>query len=244
MASQPSAVAPAPDPASPVKGLIDVFINPGALFERLAGQPKWGWIAPLLIGVIVSTVVQIVLHPYSSRAILGMITDDTSAAMAQGLREAAAKPAVGLNLIWGAVFYPIAVLIGAGILTGLAAMFTAKGKFMPIFTGLMFAKLVLLPGLILTYVILSLRGVDSVNNMMDLVWTIGPAMFVTDSSHKLLFNILSQFQLFELWYFVLLVILVQKITGAKRGASIAVAAIYWLLGAAVQVGMYAMSGLK
>jgi hypothetical protein len=242
MASQPSAVAPAPDPASPVKGLIDVFINPGALFERLAGLPKWGWIAPLLIGVIVSTVVQIVLHPYSSRAILGMITDDTSAAMAQGLREAAAKPAVGLNLIWGAVFYPIAVLIGAGILTGLAAMFTAKGKFMPIFTGLMFAKLVLLPGLILTYVILSLRGVDSVNNMMDLVWTIGPAMFVT--SNKLLFNILSQFQLFEVWYFVLLVILVQKVTGGKRGASIAVAAIYWLLGAAVAIGGLVMGGLK
>ncbi|MGD0002266.1 MAG: YIP1 family protein [Bryobacteraceae bacterium] len=242
MATQPSAVAPAPDPVSPVKGLIDVFINPGALFERLAGMPKWGWILPLAVGVIVSVGVQIVLHPYSSRAVLGMITDDTSPQVAQALREAAAKPAIGLNLIWGALFYPIAVLIGAGILTGLAAMFTAKGKFMPIFTGLMFAKLVLLPGLILTYVILSLRGVDSVNSMMDLIWTIGPAMFVT--SNKLLFNILSQFQLFEVWYFVLLVILVQKVTGAKRGASIAAAAIYWILGAAVAIGGLAMSGLK
>ena len=129
MATQPSAVAPAPDPASPVKGLIDVFINPGALFERLSGMPKWGWILPLLIGVIVSTVVQIVLHPYSSRAVLGMITDDTSPQVAQALREAAAKPAVGLNLIWGALFYPIAVLIGAGILTGLAAMVPAAVPF-------------------------------------------------------------------------------------------------------------------
>ena len=134
------------------------------------------------------------------------------------------------------------MLIGAGIITGLAAMFTAKGKFMPFFTGLMFAKLVLIPGSILMYVIVSLRGVDSVNTMMDLVWTIGPAMFVT--SNKLLFNILSQFQLFEVWYFVLLVILVQKVTGGKRGASIAVAAIYWLLGAAVAIGGLVMGGLK
>jgi hypothetical protein len=244
MATQPSAVAPAPDPASPVKGLIDVFINPGALFERLANMPKWGWIVPLVVAVIVAAAVQILLHPYSSRAVLGMITDDTSPQVAQALRENAAKPAVGLNLLWGAVFYPIAVLIGAAILTGLAAMITAKGKFMTFFTGLMFAKLVLLPASILMYVIVSLRGVDSVNSMMDLIWSIGPAMFVTDTSHKLLFNILSQFQLFELWYFVLLVIMVQKVTGAKRGASIAVAAIYWLLGAAVAIGGLAMGGLK
>jgi hypothetical protein len=242
MATQPSAVAPAPDTASPVKGLIDVFINPGALFERLAGMPKWGWILPLAVAVIVAAVVQVLLHPYSSRAVLGMITDDTSPQVAQALREAAAKPAVGLSLLWTPIGYAISVLIGAGIITGLAAMFTAKGKFMPFFTGLMFAKLVLIPGSILMYVIVSLRGVDSVNTMMDLVWTIGPAMFVT--SNKLLFNILSQFQLFEVWYFVLLVILVQKVTGAKRGASIAVAAIYWLLGAAVAIGGLAMGGLK
>jgi hypothetical protein len=43
---------------------------------------------------------------------------------------------------------------------------------------------------------------------------------------------------------VLLVILVQKVTGAKRGASIAAAAIYWILGAAVAIGGLAMSGLK
>ena len=135
-----------------------------------------------------------------------------------------------------------AVLIGAGVLTGLAAMFTAKGKFMAFFTGLLFAKLVLVPSQILTYVIVSLRGVDSVNNMMDLIWTIGPAMFVT--SNKLLFNILTQIQIFEVWYFVLLVILVEKVTGAKRGTCILVAAIYWLLGAAVQVGLLALTGLR
>ncbi|MGO9240345.1 MAG: YIP1 family protein [Bryobacteraceae bacterium] len=241
MATQPSAAAPAPEPVSPVMGLIDVFINPGRLFAGLAGMPKWGWLLPLAIGVLVAVVIQIVLHPYSARAVLGMITDDMSPQMAQALRDSAAKPAVGWSLIWQPIGYAIAVLIGAGVLTGLATMFTAKGKFMLLFTGLMFAKLVLVPSQILTYVIVSLRGVDSVNNMMDLIWTIGPAMFVT--SNKLLFNILTQIQIFEVWYFVLLVILVEKVTGAKRGTCILVAAIYWLLGAAVQVGLLAMTGL-
>jgi len=222
-------------------GLIDVFINPGRLFAGLAGMPKWAWVLPMIIGIVVTVTVQYLLHPYKGNAIRGMITDDMSPQMAQALRESASRGPLG-DMIGALIAYPIMLLVGAGILTGLATMFTAKGKFMVLFTGLMFAKLVLMPASILTYVIVSLRGADSVNSMMDLIWTIGPAMFVT--SNKLLFNILSQIQIFEVWYFVLLVILVEKVTGAKRGTCILVAAIYWLLGAAVQVGMLAMTGLR
>ena len=204
-------------------------------------MPKWGWAVPMVVGIIVTVTIQYLLHPFQGRAVLGMITDDMSPQMAQALRDSASKPP-GVGLVWGAIFYPIALLIGAGVMTGLAAMLTAKAKFGQFFSGLMFAKLVVLPATILTYVIVSLRGVEQVNSMMDLIWTVGPAMFV--SSNKMLFNILSQFHLFEVWYFVLLVILVQKVTGAKRGASITVAAIYWVLGAAIQIGMLAMTGLK
>ena len=57
MATQPSAVASQPAPASPVKDLIDVFVNPGALFGRLAAMPKWAWIVPALVGIVVAVVV-------------------------------------------------------------------------------------------------------------------------------------------------------------------------------------------
>jgi len=241
MATPTPAVASQPEPASPVKGLIEAFVNPAELFGKLDRMPKWGWLAPIAVGIIVSVAVQYFMHPYRKPAILGMITDDMAPQMAQALRQSASQ-GPGQTLIWTAVFYPIGVLIGAGILTGLAAMFTAKGKYMSFFMGLSFAKLVLLPGLMLTDVILSLRGVDSVSSMMDLVWTIGPAMFV--SSNKLLFNILSQFHVFEVWYLILLVILVQKVTGAKRGPAITAAVIYWIIGAASIVGMLALSGLR
>jgi len=241
MATPTPAVASQPEPASPVKGLIDVFINPAGLFASLGGMPKWGWLPPMAVGIIVSAAVQYFLHPYKKPAILGMITDDMSPQMAQALRESASKQPWS-DMIGAAISYPIMILIGAGILTGLAAMFTAKGKYMTFVTGLSFAKLVLLPGLILTNVILSLRGVDSVSSMMDLIWTIGPAMFV--SGNKLLFNLLSQIHVFEVWYFILLVILVQKVTSAKRGPAIAAAAIYWIIGAACMVGMFALGGLR
>lgn len=231
--------SPQPAPVSPVRGLIDVFVNPAALFERLRDRPDW--LIPLLIGSIVYLVVQYFLHPYASRATLGMITDSTPPQMAQALRDAANKP-VDWKLIFQPIGYAVVCLIGAGILTGLAAMFTAKGKFKPIFSAFLYAKLVVLPSMFLTLLIVSLRGVDAVNNMMDIMWTIGPAMFVTEN--KLLFNILTQINLFEAWYVVLLVIAIQKITGAKRGTAITVVGVYWVIGAATQIGMLMLSGLK
>ena len=222
-----------------MRGLIDVFTNPAALFERLRDRPDW--LIPLLVGCVVMLIVQYFMHPFTSRATLGMINDSTPPQMAQALREAANKPA-DWKLIFQPIGYGVICLIGACILTGLAAMFTAKGKFKPIFSAFLYAKLVVLPAMLLALLIVSLRGVESVNSMMDIMWTLGPSMFVTDN--KFLFNVLTQINLFEAWYVVLLVIAIQKITGAKRGTSIAVVAVYWAIGAATQIGMMMMSGLK
>jgi hypothetical protein len=222
-----------------VRGLIDVFVNPAALFERLRDRPDW--LIPFFIGCVFMLVVQYFLHPYTSRATLGMITDSTPPQMAQALRDAANKPA-DWKLIFQPISYGVLCLIGAGILTGLAAMFTAKGQFKPIFSAFVYAKLVILPAMLLALLVVSLRGVDAVNSLMDVMWTLGPAMFVTDN--KFLFNVLTQINLFEAWYVILLVIAIQKITGAKRGTSIAVVGIYWIIGAAIQIGMLMLGGLK
>jgi hypothetical protein len=239
MATASPSPSPQSAPASPARGLIDIFANPAALFERLRDRPDW--LIPLLVGCVVMLVVQYFLHPYTSRATLGMITDSTSPQVAQALRESAAKPP-GWTLILQPIGYAVICVIGAGILTGLAAMFTAKGKFKPIFSAFLYAKLVTLPAMLLSLLVVSLRGVESVNSMMDIMWTVGPAMFVSDN--KLLFNLLTQINLFEAWYVALLVLAIQKITGAKRGTSIAVVAIYWVIGAATQVGMLMFSGLR
>ena len=231
--------SPQPEPVSPVRGLIDVFTNPAALFERLRNRPDW--LIPLAVGCVAMLIVQYFMHPFTSRATLGMINDSTPPQMAQALREAANKPA-DWKLIFQPIGYGVMCLIGAALLTGLAAIFTAKGKFKPIFSAFLYAKLVVLPAMLLALLIVSLRGVESVNSMMDIMWTLGPSMFVTEN--KFLFNVLTQINLFEAWYVVLLVIAIEKITGAKRGTSIAVVGVYWVIGAATQIGMLMLSGLK
>lgn len=219
--------------------MIDVFVNPAALFTRLRDRPDW--LIPMLVGCAVMLVVQYFMHPYAARAALGMINDSTPPQMAQALREGANKP-VDWKLIFQPISYGVLCLIGSGILTGLAAIFTAQSKFKAIFSAFVYAKLVTLPAMLLALLIVSLRGVDSVNGMMDILWTLGPAMFVTDN--KFLFNVLTQFNLFEAWYVVLLLIAIEKITGAKRGSSIAVVGVYWVIAAGTQIGMLMLGGLK
>ena len=239
MATSSSSLESQPKPVSAVQGLIDVFANPSVLFARQRERPDW--LVPFLVGCAAMLIVQYFMHPYTSRATLGMITDSMSPQVAQAIRDAANKPA-DWKLIFQPITYALMCLIGAGILTGLAAMLTAAGKFKPIFAAFCYAKLVTIPAMLLSLLIVSMRGLDQVNSMMDVIWTVGPAMFVTDN--KLLFNILTPINLFEAWYVVLLVIAVQKVTGAKRGSAITVVAIYWLIGAATQIGMLALSGLK
>jgi hypothetical protein len=239
MATSSSSLTPQPEPVSPVKGLIEVFANPSALFARLRDRPDW--LIPLLVGAAFTLIFQYFLHPYTSRAVLGMITDSTPPQAAQAMRESATKPA-GWTIIFQPISYVVICLIGAGILSGLAAMFTASAKFKQIFSAFCYAKLVMIPAMVLSFVVVSLRGVDAVNGMMDILWSLGPAMFVTEN--KFLFNVLTQINLFEAWYVVLLVIAVQKISGAKRGTAITAVAVYWVIGAATQIGMLMMGGLR
>ena len=239
MATPSSSLESQPKPVSPVKGLIEVFTNPSALFERLRDRPDW--LIPLLVGAGFMLVFQYFLHPYTSRAVLGMITDSTPPQAAQAMRESATKP-VGWTIIFQPISYALFCLIGAGILTGLAAMFTATGKFKQFLSAFCFAKLVMIPAMVLSFLVVSMRGVESVNSMMDVMWSLGPAIFVSDN--KFLFNVLTQINVFEAWYVVLLVIAVQKLTGAKRGSAITVVAVYWVIGAATQIGLLMLSGLK
>jgi hypothetical protein len=220
-----------------VRGLVDVFVSPGALFERLAVKPHW--ILPFVALAIVIMGQQILLHPYSARAILGMINDQMAPQMQQALRDSATKPIGPLALLSQPIVLLIGLLLGAGVLTGLAAMFTGKTNFKAFLGAMAYAKLITIPAIILSLMIVMLRGIDSVQSMMDLIWTIGPAMFVSDN--KLLFNILSQINLFEIWYLVVLVIAVRKITGTTGAGATAAALVYWLLGAVLQVLMFALT---
>jgi hypothetical protein len=216
-----------------VRGLIDVFANPTALFERLRGRPDW--ILPLVVLSLFSMAVFFFLFPYMGQASLKSLPENASKQQIDALRQYwTGYPK------WSLLFAPIGVALGilasAGILTGLVSMFSGRAQFKPLFSAILYAKLVTIPAGILTALVVYLRGLDAVQSMMDVQWSISPAAFIP-TENKALFALLSQLSLFEFWYIALLVIAVQKIAGAKRGTSITAVLIMWALGAAATIGM-------
>jgi hypothetical protein len=233
MSTESSALPSLPAPVSPASGLIEVFTNPAVLFTRLRDRPDW--ILPLLVLCVFSMGIFFFLFPYMGPASLKALPDNASAQQIAAIRQYwTGYPK------WSLLFAPIGVTLGilvsAGILTALVAMFSGKAQFKPLFSAVLYAKLVTIPAGILTALVVYLRGHEAVQTMMDVQWTISPAAFIP-TENKTLFALLSQFSLFEFWYIALLVIAVQKIAGAKRGTSIVAVAIMWALGAVVMVGM-------
>ena len=229
MATTPSALPSQPAPVSPAQGLVDVFFAPGALFERLRTRPHW--LLPLLVSAVVMLVIQILQMPYTEAVIrIGMRANASIPAdqMAKTLSMAPlyTKFAIGI----APIAYVVVMLIMALVLWALTLMSGGKANFKTIFAGYSYVSLIMLPSMILTFVIVKLRGgPETVQSAMDMQWTIGPASFFTPESHKLL-ALLNYCNLFALWSLVVTVIMVEKLALIKRPSAIVCALVPWLAG--------------
>lgn len=231
MATSSSSLAAPIEPVSPVKNIIDVFANPSALFERLRIRPDW--LLPFAILCVFGMAIFFFLFPYMGQASLKAMPDNASPQQIAAIRQYwTGYPK------WSLLFAPLGVglgiLISAAILTGLVSMLSGKTQFKPLFSSIVYAKLVTIPAGLLTALVVYLRGLDAVQSMMDVQWSIGPAAFIP-TENKVVFGILSQLNLFEFWYIALLVIAVQKIAGAKRGSAISAVLVMWALGACATI---------
>jgi hypothetical protein len=132
--------------------------------------------------------------------------------------------------------FVVVLLISTLLIWAFSSMFGGKGKFGALFSASAYASLIMLPSMILTFVIVRLRGgPESIQGAMDLQWTIGPAAFIPTDNPKL-FALLSYFNLFAIWDLIVTIIAVQKIALLKRNSAIFSALIPWLLGLALAAG--------
>ena len=214
-----------------MQDLIDTFVNPGALFTRLRERPNW--LLPFLILAVFGMASYYFLFPYLAKASVLAIPENTPPQQAEAMRQFwAGSPK------WSLLIAPLGIaflgVLYSAILLGVIAITGKKARFVSLFAAEMFAMLVTIPSGILTALVVYLRGLDNVNSMMDVQWTIGPAAFIPTES-KALFAALSRLNLFEIWYVVLMVIAVEKIAGLKRGTAATIVVGVWILGSIVTV---------
>jgi hypothetical protein len=229
MATTPSALPSEPAPVSPAKGLIDVFFAPGELFERLRTRPHW--LLPLLVSAVVMLVLQLLQIPYMEAVIRATIRANASIPADQMQKTLSMVPMEAkIAAAVAPLGYVVVMLVMALVLWALTLMSGGKANFKTIFAGYTYTGLIMLPSMILTFVIVKLRGgPETIQSAMDLQWTIGPASFFTPESHKLL-ALFNYCNLFALWSLVVTVIMVEKLALIKRTSAIVCSLVPWLAG--------------
>ena len=161
------APAPAPAAAGGIPFVTDavrlarVLFSPGAVFAEQQERPTF-W-RPFLIVMVVLAVLQFLQQPFQARI--------RELAIQAAGRQAPAGPggpaAIVIGVVVGALILLIMVAISAGILYLLVTAFGGEASFKKMLTVTVFAWSIGVIQQLLTFVVLSMRGVDSIHNVWD-----------------------------------------------------------------------------
>jgi hypothetical protein len=229
----------APPPAERANGLqtyLKVFYAPSEAFTTLARVPTWGWAA--IAGVVLTLVSSVILMPatlHYTHIAQEQSLSQMSADQAAAARETMAKiPSLVYEIggVVGAIIVPWLVwLVGASVFLIGAALGGGEARFKNAWVSAVNTYGVAAIGSIISAIIVALRGADNVNSTMDLYASPSLAMLVHGSPKVAAF--LYAFNVFNLWYYVVVIIALEHMLKLSRIAAIVTVVILALLSAGV-----------
>ncbi|MGH7540566.1 MAG: YIP1 family protein [Gemmatimonadota bacterium] len=223
----PETIAAAPSAGSLPRRLIDVFVAPGALFDRLREVPVWVDVLILLIVVSVASNFLVPEEVVRQMIAAQMPADAEPAQVEQGLAFAR---------VWGRILSVIGSPITIAIVAGYAilifnVLLGGEATYRQLFSATSHALVVYTVGALLTLGLMAARG-EMVRMSLDLLVPGG-------LPEGYLFRFLGGLNAFSLWTCVVLGIAVSRIY-PKRSAGAASAV--FIASYAVLVALFAIPG--
>lgn len=235
----------APDTASPSSSpsytpvvtdamrLVRVLFSPGAVFGEIKEKPTF-WMPWFIISILFA-VVQFLQGPFQTRV--------REIMMQQSGRELPAGATGPIAQIIGAVFTPVVVLaiaaISAAVLYGLTAAFGGEATFKKMLTVTIFMWPLEVIRQVLTYAVLSMRGVESINSAADIWVSLGADLLLpADASvGTFLRAVLAGIGPIQVWSAAICAFGITTLTGLEKGKAWGVAIISWLIGVLITAGL-------
>ncbi|MDX2031689.1 MAG: YIP1 family protein [Blastocatellia bacterium] len=218
---------------APFQKVGRVFWAPEALFQTIRRQPDW--VTPFLVVSIVSLLLSLAAEPFATRAAWQAIPAETPVEQIELLQR---QIAFGQKV--GAILTPalllVKALLGALLLTLLMIAWTGQGDYRRAFSTINYLSVPLTLAGLGNLLVLRLRGLEQIGGFQDLQARFGLNLFFP-ATHPALDAFLGALNPFDLWQVILLAIAVRCIAPCARKTAICVATSYWLLGAALQVGV-------
>jgi hypothetical protein len=220
--------------------IINIFASPTEAFQTIKDKPKW--LLAFVVIVVVYAVCGFYLLPYSQKITIETLSaklSDDQVQQAISLSERFRY--VGLLLVPLPLFVKW-LFVSAFLYFGAVIMNAQPLPFKTVFAVAVYAELILVLMSIFNMLLLQLKGVEAVHTVTDLQAVVGLDCFLTDKLHHItLFALLSNFNVFSIWYIVTLSIGISIIGSLAKWKSVVLVCTVWLLGVVVQVVLFIAS---
>ncbi|MDD8018320.1 MAG: YIP1 family protein [Bacteroidota bacterium] len=213
---------------------LNVFIAPTKHFENLKQKPYW--LTPFLVIAILTILVGYFLLPFKQGIMLSTLSLQLGEERARDILSNANQFA-----LIGLIFTPIPLLIKWLVITAILyytsiLLNSQSVNFKIYFSVVVHVELLLLLMSITNIIILEFKGVSAVNTMNDLHMIIGLEYLLKEGANDIyLFTVLSNFNLFTIWYVIVLSIAFSIVSQVGKWKSSIIVFFVWLSGVSLQI---------
>jgi hypothetical protein len=210
----------------------EFFTSPGQYFDRLALRPHW--LTPLLVVAAGTILLAWLTAPFTERAMWYYALELAGPESAHRLE---AFPETGISVILAAPLPLLVIALAqAALLMLIANVVTGRGSFGQMFSLVAHVSLFSLAASAFVYVVLSLRGLESIQSWADFKVPIGLNMFWPEMGPGMdaLLNSLNIYQAFTIGF---LMIGVKRMCQCSRRHAVFVAVSYFLLDLGCRISM-------
>lgn len=219
-----------------LSNIVNIFAVPTEVFHNTKASPKW--FTAFCYITIISIILGYFLLPFTQRIAI----ETLSAKLDTEQVQKAISISEQFKYI-GLLFVPVMLLLKWLILAMFlyfsAILLNAQEiNFKTVYAIIVYSECIILLMGIINLLLLYVRGINSINNMTDLQVILGLDYFIADKPHNIpLFTLLSNFNIFSVWYLATLTIGVSVVTNFSKLKSAILVSSIWLLGIGVQVAV-------
>lgn len=225
--------------------LLNVLATPTDVFASLKERPRW--VVAFVVITVVSIAIAWLMIPFSQQIALVALSGRLSA---ERLHQALAMAGRFRYIGFAAVPFTLLIkwAVVAAILFLLCYLLEAPNelKYRKFFSVVAFSGVILLFMSIVNVLILYLKGVGAVQSVADLAPTdvyAGLGFLVKANGKNLpLYSLLSNINVFAIWYIITLTVGVSVLTGYRKLKSAGIVTAVWFLGVVLQVVMAFIAG--
>jgi hypothetical protein len=226
MTQSPGAVEPVPQ--APQGGflasIVDIFADPFKVFARIDAGLTW-W-KPFVFVSVVMMITSYLLLPLQ-RKVMELNMRNLSEEQLQKAVEGYGKWAP-LGLITVPIALIIIYLIVSGVMHLVVNIMSSRSSFKKTLSLISFCGIITIVEQIIVAVVLRMRGPESIESAADMKFSLSLAPLVGEGK-GLLAAVLQSLSIFQIWYYVVLVLGIAAIFKISRKAAIIPVLPIWII---------------